>query len=93
MPVPHDYVLDPVPAVPIKVRGKATLAELFEVFAENHGVPLVGSGDPDLGPYSRCIRVAAQDVDAYRKKGYRTLSTAEEDAVFETSNDFGEATD
>jgi hypothetical protein len=90
---PHDYVLQPVPTVPIKLRGQASFAELIEVFCDNHGVALVGSRDPELGPYGRCIRVASADVDAYCSRGYRPLSAREQDAVFTSPEDFADATD
>ena len=89
----HDYVLDPVPMVPVRRRGAATFEELFEVFADNHGVAMVGANDPDRGPYSRCIRVADIDVEAYRRKGYRALTGVEKDRIFSTVDDFGDATD
>ncbi len=89
----RDYVLEPVPPVPIRVSGQATFEELFDVFADHHGVALVGAGDPDMGPYTHCVRVAAADVEAYHKKGYRRLSSDEEDAVLGMPDDFGDATD
>jgi hypothetical protein len=93
MVIPHDYVADPVPSVPVHSRGHATLDELFEVFADNRGVPLVGREDPAMGPYTHCIRVDAADVVAYLTKGFRPLAASEQDAIFVTPDDFGDATD
>ena len=93
MGVPRDYVLNPAPATPIKVREQATFDELFEVFADNRGVALVGAGDAEMGPYTRCIRVDAAEVDNYSEKGYRRLAPFEREAVLVGIGDFGDATD
>ena len=78
---------------PIHIRGRATFEELFEVFAEGRGVPLVGRADADGGPYTHCIRVDVHDIDAYCKKGYRPLSPGETEAALTTLVDFDGATD
>ena len=93
MGTPHDYVLDPVPAVPVKHQGHATFEELFEIFADSGGIPLVGADDSEMGPYTHCIRVDSVEIETFRAKGFRRLSPKERDTVFVMADDFGDATD
>ena len=93
MLAPHDYVSNPVPSVPIHASGRATFDELIEVFADRRRVPLVGSDDPDGGPYTHCVRVDVHDVEIQCRRGYRTLTAEEFAAVLIMPDDFGDATD
>ena len=93
MATPHDYVLDPVPSVPLRVRGRATFRELVEIFSIGRHVALVGRDDAEMGPYTHCILVTEHDVESCCSRGYRRLSTGERREVGVIADDVDDATD
>jgi hypothetical protein len=88
--VPRDFVRDPVGSVPIRAVGRATFHELIEVFSEARTVPLVRNSDPEMGPYSSCITVPDEEVEAWCSKGFRTRSFHEQE---ETEGDMEDYTE
>jgi hypothetical protein len=93
MATPHDYVVDPVPSVPLHARGRATFRELAEIFAIGRHVALVGRDDAEMGPYTHCILVSVSDVDTCCSRGYRRLSSSERREAGAIADDVDDATD
>ena len=64
MQTPRDFVREPATWCPIQVPGRATFRELVDVLADQRTVALVAARDPEMGPYTACITVAAAEADA-----------------------------
>jgi hypothetical protein len=95
MSIPRDFVREPATWAPIQVPGQATFRELLDVLADHRDrrVALVGTPDPEMGPYSRCITVPAHEADTWCARGYRTLTDREDDASIGVPVDLDHATD
>ncbi len=81
MQTPRDFVREPATWCPINVPGRATFRELLDVLADQRTVALVAARDPEMGPYTACITVAASEADAWCVRGYRMLTSREDDGL------------
>ena len=79
MSTPRDFVREPATWAPIQTPGQATFHELADVLADHHKVPLVGAGDDEMGPYSACIVVPESEADTWCGRGYRKLTSLEDE--------------
>jgi hypothetical protein len=78
---PRDFVLDAPAAFKLIEPGKASLHELLDALTHQRWTPLVDIDDPVCGPYSRCITMSRELVDAWLERGFRMLTDAEVRAV------------